>query len=438
MNAKFHAAVIGGGIAGMEASLNLAAKGYRVLIIEKDPSIGGNMIGLSKVFPTLDCSSCITTPKMSEVSHNDYITIMTYTEAKKITRSGSGFEIEAVKKPRFVNEKKCIGCRKCEDVCPVYVKHEFERGLGAKKAVCIPFTTAIPQIAVLDPKYCIQCGKCYDVCPTEPKSIDFDQKEEMIKIEADTVIMATGYELTDITLKKEYSTGAEPNVVTAFQMERMLAPSGPFGSVMRPGDGKEPANAAFVLCAGSRDKSINMPYCSRVCCMYSIKQAMLLSGAMPMADITIYYMDIRAFGKGYEQFYRNAEAMGIKFRKAKVAKITQIKEGDLELDIEDLEETGNHVKVVHDLVILANGIKPGADAAAISGCEADSYGFIKQPSAKFDPSLTTVKGLFFCGTAGAPKDIVDTITEAGAAAVKAANYIRNSAGIIKAEIKEGV
>ena len=336
MSMKFHTAVLGGGIAGMEAALNLASRGYRVLIVEKDPSIGGNMIGLSKVFPTLDCSSCITTPKMSEVSHNEYITIMTYAEARKVNRAGAGFTVEILKKPRYVNEKKCIGCRKCEEVCPVYVSHEFERGLGAKKAVCIPFTTAIPQIAVLDPKYCIQCGKCYDVCPTEPKSIDFDQKEETVIIEAASVIIATGFELTDISLKKEYSTGSEPNVVTAFQLERMLAPSGPFGSVMRPGDGKEPSNVAFVLCAGSRDKSINMPYCSRVCCMYSIKQAMLLSGALPMADITLYYMDIRAFGKGYEQFYRNAEAMGIKFRKAKVAKITQTEGGSLELDIEEI------------------------------------------------------------------------------------------------------
>ncbi len=430
MTKKFHAVIIGAGIAGIEAALNLANQGFEVLLAEKAPSIGGNMIALSKVFPTLDCASCITTPKMSEAAHNDRITIMTHSEVKKVKQVGKSFEVIIEKKPRYVNEKTCIGCKKCEEVCPVYVKHEFEQGFGARKAISIPFTTAIPQTAFLEKENCIQCGKCYDVCPTQPNSIEFFQETEILTIKADTVIISTGFQLTPVDIKKEYSTAKEKNVITSFQLERILAPSGPFGSVMRPGDGKQPENIAFVLCAGSRDKSIGVPYCSRVCCMYSIKQAMLLSGALPVADLTIYYMDIRAFGKNYEQFYRNAEAMGIKFIKAKVAKIKEILNGDLELSFEALEDTGTPVKANHDMVVLASGMKAENNLNEITGCETDEYGFIKQPEAKCDPVKTTVEGIFFAGAAGAPKDIVDAIAEAGAAAMKAANYINKIGEIV--------
>ena len=422
---KYHAVVAGAGIAGMESALNLAAQGYKVLLVEKEASIGGNMIALSKVFPTLDCSSCITTPKMSEVAHSDNIETMTYTEVMDILGDGNEFTVKLMKKPRYVKEDMCIGCKKCEEVCPVYVKHEFERQTGARKAVCIPFTTAIPQKAVLDPATCMQCGKCYDICPTDPKSIDFDQEPEEITVNANSVILSTGFKLTDIDRKKEYSDGTQKNILTAMQMERLLAPSGPYGSVMRPSDGRAPDNVAFILCAGSRDKSIGVPYCSRVCCMYSIKQAMLLSGALPMCDITVYYMDIRAFGKGYEQFYRNAEAMGIKFIKAKAAKMTEDKEGNIEIKIEEIETTGAPRAVKHDLVIMANGIIPEINPSDISDAAVDEYGFISQPKMKYDPQATGVPGLFFAGAAGGPKDIVDTIAEAGAAAMKAANYINS-------------
>lgn len=428
---KYHTVVTGGGIAGMESAINLANQGYKVLLVEKDSSIGGNMIALSKVFPTLDCSSCITTPKMSEASHHDNIEIMTYTEAVSVIKEENEFTVKLNKKPRYVDEKRCIGCKKCEDVCPVYVKHEFERGTGSRKAICIPYTTAIPQIAVLDPDTCMQCGKCYDACPTEPKSVVFDQEALEITVKASSVVMATGFTLTSIDRKKEYISGTEKNIITAFQMERLLAPSGPFGSVMRPSDGKAPENVAFVLCAHSRDKSIGVPYCSRVCCMYSIKQAMLLSGALPLCDITLYYMDIRAFGKGYEQFYRNAEAMGIKFVKAKVAKMSEDKDGIVEMKIEEIESTGAPISVKHDLVIMANGILPGADPKKIAAIDMDEYGFISQKKMKYDPTATSIDGIYFSGTAGGPKDIVDTIAEAGAAAMKASNYINQKAGIKK-------
>lgn len=420
---QYNTIVIGGGISGLESALNLANQGYKVLIVEKDSSIGGNMIALSKVFPTLDCASCITTPKMSEAAHHDNIDILTCSEATQTRKQGETFEVTVLRKPRYVDEDRCIGCKQCEQVCPVLVPHEFERELGARKAICIPFTTAIPQIAVLNPRDCIQCGSCYNACPTEPKAINYDQEPVEETYVCDSVILATGFNITAVNKKKQYNDGTARNVITSFQLERILAPSGPYGSVMRPGDGKAPDNIAFVLCAGSRDQSIDMPYCSRVCCMYSIKQAMLLSGALPLADITLYYMDIRAFGKNYEQFYRNAEAMGIQFVKAKVARIREQDNGDLLVSLEDQEQSGSAREAPHDMVVLASGIVPCIDPSAIAPVQIDDYGFVQQARQKDDPTLTHTDGLFVAGVASGPKDIVDTIAEAGSAAMKASNYI---------------
>jgi len=302
----------------------------------------------------------------------------------------------------------------------VLVSDPEQGGFCGTKAVAIPFSNAIPQIAVLDPDQCMLCGKCASVCPTD--AIDYFEKPTAFTIEAGTAILTTGFELTPVTDKPQYGRGAIPNVIDSLQMERLLAPHGPYNRVLRPSDGMEPDNIAYVQCAGSRDKSMGVSYCSRVCCMYAIKQAMLLSGALPLADITIYYMDIRAFGKGYEQFYQNAQAMGINFVKAKVATIEPGENGNAILHYED-QVGGGITTAEHDLTVLSMGMVPSWNPAGICPVARGDDRFIHTIRPKLAPTLTDMEGVFTAGAGAGPKDIVDTITEAGSAATEAANYL---------------
>lgn len=417
---NFDALVVGGGIAGLQAAIDLADQNFKVAVVEKDASIGGKMIRLSKVFPTLDCSSCITTPKMAEAAHHENITLFTYCNLSSLKRNGNDITAFMIQRPRYVDQEKCIGCRRCEYDCPVYVSDKEQGGFSARKAIYIPFSNAIPQIALIDVEHCMLCGKCEKVCPTE--AIDYFQKPIDFTINAKTAILATGFELTPVENTPQYGMGKIPNVIDALQMERLLAPHGPYNRVLRPSDGMEPDSIAYVQCAGSRDKSMGVSYCSRVCCMYAIKQAMLLSGSLPLADIVIYYMDIRAFGKGYEQFYQNAKAMGIEFVKAKVAFIDAGENGRVTLRYE--AQDGEGVATAdHDLVVLSMGIIPGWNPEGVCPVSAATDRFIKTIQPKISPTLTDMEGVFTAGVAAGPKDIVDTITEAGAAAMEASKYL---------------
>jgi heterodisulfide reductase subunit A len=414
------ALVVGGGIAGLQAAIDLADQNFKVAVIEKDASIGGKMIRLSKVFPTLDCSSCITTPKMAVAAHHENITILTYCNLTSLKRNGNDLTACITQKPRYVDQDRCIGCRRCEYGCPVYVSDKEQGEFSARKAVYIPFSNAIPQIALIDVEHCMLCGKCEKACPTE--AIDYFQKPIDFTVKAKTAVLATGFELTPVENKPQYGMGKIPNVIDALQMERILAPHGPYNRVLRPWDGMEPDSVAYVQCAGSRDKSMGVSYCSRVCCMYAIKQAMLLSGSLPLADIIIYYMDIRAFGKGYEQFYQNAKAMGIEFVKAKVASIDVGENGSVTVRYEAQDGEGV-TTTAHDLVVLSLGMIPGWNPEGVCPVSAAPDKFIKTIQPKISPTLTDMDGVFTAGAAAGPKDIVDTITEAGAAAMEASKYL---------------
>ncbi len=415
------ALIVGGGIAGLQAALDLADQGLKVLVVERNSSIGGHMIALSKVFPTLDCASCITTPRMSSAAHHPNITILTNTQVEAIESTDGTHRVRLMQKPTYVNFDKCIGCRLCEYACDTEYPDPFEQGLGTVRAIAVPFTNAIPQKAVLDAEHCGTCGTCARVCPTD--AIEFDQQPRSLTIRTDAVIIASGFQLNAMTLKPQYNAQRSKNIIDPMTLERLLAPHGPYGRVLRPSDGKIPSSVAFVQCAGSRDESIGVPYCSRVCCMYAIKQAMLLSGSLPLADITIYYMDIRAFGKGYEQFFQNAKAMGISFVRGKVARIVPVEGGDLLLRVESTEDSANPLQEHrHDLVILAQGMIADWNPSASTPVACASDGFVATPMLAA-PTRTTAPGIFVAGTAAGPKDIVDTIAEAGAAAMEVSQYL---------------
>jgi heterodisulfide reductase subunit A len=417
--------IIGGGIAGMQAALDLGDMGQSVVIVDKEPSIGGNMFKLSKTFPTMDCASCIATPKMASVAHHPNIRILTYSEVKGIDKEDDEmFRAKVFEKPRYVDASTCTACRQCEDSCPVIVPSEYDWGLVGRKAVFVPFETGLPKIAVMDMENCVYCGACERVCPAN--SINFLQTPKRHILRAKSVIVATGFQLFDARRKAEYHFGEYANVITSMQMERLLAPTRPTHAIVRPSDGKEPGNIAYVLCAGSRDASLGNPYCSQVCCMYSIKQAQLLMGALPLADITIYYIDIRAYGKGFEEFYAQAKAMGVKFVKGKVAKIEQAENGNLVLCYEDIENGGRLKKTEHDLTVLAVGLLPGEGLSNVfkrQQLAVDSIGWVTSPDENCTPMKTNIDGIFVAGTAARPKDIPDSVAEGSAACMNTMSYI---------------
>jgi len=420
----YDALVIGAGIAGGEAALNLANTGFKVLMVEKDDSIGGKMIMLSKVFPTLDCSACITTPKISEISRHPNITIFTGSEASNINKlSENEFVAQITRKPRYVHVEDCTACQLCEKACPVNVRDQYQFGLIGRKAAFIPFSICSPKAATIDIENCTLCGACERVCPTN--CIDFTMETEVFELHIKTVVLATGFNLFDPLKIPRYGYGKFKNVLTAMQMEREIAPTRPFNTVLRPGDGKVPDKIAYVLCAGSRDASVGNPICSQICCMYSIKQAQLLMGALPMADVTIYYINIRSFGKGFEEFYQQAKGMGVNFVKGKVAKISEKENGNLMLRYEDINE-GKLLEAEHDLVILSVGVLPNEGVSRLfenKKLHLDPFSFVGQSDLLASPAKTSIDGVFVAGTATGPMDIPDSILSAGAASSEAISYL---------------
>jgi heterodisulfide reductase subunit A len=418
--------IIGGGIAGIQSALDLADQGFKVYLVERNPSIGGKMAQLDKTFPTLDCAACIMTPKMVDAGRHPNIELLTYSEVQDIRKDGDVFKVKIVHKPRYVDETKCTGCGICAQHCPVEVPNEFDEKLGVRKAIYVPFPQAVPLIYTIDKDNCIDCGLCEKMCQAE--AIDHQQQPKEIELEVGAIIVATGFELFDAREKDEYGYGIYPNVITGLALERLLSASGPTGGhIVRPSDGKIPRRVAFVQCVGSRDEKSGNLYCSRVCCMYATKEAILLKEHVPEVDITIFYMDIRAYGKGFEEFYQRAkEEFGIKYIKGRVAEIVEDPQTqNLFLRAENTE-TGEILEHEADMVILSAGlVSPRNDSLKkILPIPVGDDGFFVASNPKTDPVATKMEGVFIAGVAEGPKDIPDAVTQASAAAMKASNLLK--------------
>ncbi|MEA4950370.1 MAG: FAD-dependent oxidoreductase, partial [Petrimonas sp.] len=361
---------------------------------------------------------------VSEIARHKNITIFTESEVTAIVKkSENNFTAQITKKPRYVRVEDCTACQLCEKACPVSVRDEYQFGLIGRKAAFIPFSIANPKAAAIDIENCTLCGACEKVCPTH--CIDFTMETKYYELHAKTVVLATGFNLFDPLLIPRYGYGQYKNVITSMQMEREIAPTRPFNTILRPGDGKVPDRIAYVLCTGSRDATVGNPICSQICCMYSIKQAQLLMGALPMADVTIYYINIRSFGKGFEEFYQQAKGMGVNFVKGKIGKIAEKENGDLILRYEDINE-GVVREAEHDMVVLSVGVKSNPTVGKIFGrgeLKLDPFNFVAQEDLLGSPSKTSIDGVFVAGTASAPMDIPDSILSAGSASSEAISYL---------------
>jgi len=418
--------VIGAGIAGVQAALDLADQGFTVYVVEKNPSIGGRMSQLDKTFPTLDCAACIMTPKMVDAGRHPNIKLLTYSEVKDVRKDGRNFRVKIVKKPRYVDEKKCTGCGACAQLCPVEVPNDFDERMGVRNAIYVPFPQAVPLIYTIDTENCLECELCQNVCMAG--AINFDQQPEEMEIEVGAIIVTTGFNLFDARLKEEYGFGIYDNVITGLALERLLSASGPTGGhVVRPSDGKIPKRVAFVQCVGSRDEKSGNLYCSRVCCMYATKEAELVKEHVPGVDVAVYYMDIRAFGKGFEEFYQRAKTeFGISFVKGRVAEIQENPAThDLYIRAENIE-SGELLEDKADMVVLSTGLVPAAmnDLEKILPLKTGDDNFFVTANPKTDPVTTNVDGVFVAGVAEGPKDIPDSVTQASAAAMKASILLK--------------
>ncbi|MFW9896666.1 MAG: NAD-binding protein, partial [Candidatus Thorarchaeota archaeon] len=380
--------VIGGGIAGIQTSLDLTELGFKVYLVERSPSIGGRMSQLDKTFPTNDCSLCILAPKMVEVFRNPNIELMTYHEVKDISGEAGDFEITVLKKPRYIEEDKCKGCGDCAAKCPkIEVGNIFDMNLGKRKSVYIPFPQAVPPIYLIDPEICLKltkgvCGVCERVCKAE--AINYEQKPQEIKIKVGAVVVATGFDMPAEELSPRWGYNYK-NVVSALEYERILCASGPFGGhVLRPSDEEEPETIAFIQCAGSRDLHENVPYCSSVCCMYTAKEAIITKEHSDHSQCFVFKHDIRAYGKNFYEFTQRAqEEYGVKYFQTKISRIEEDPEtNDLIIHYEDLK-TGTFHDFQANLVVLATPLVPSKgsqELGKILDIELDNYLFFKEKS----------------------------------------------------------
>lgn len=421
--------VIGGGVAGIQAALDVAEAGHQVLLVEREPTIGGHMAQLSETFPTLDCSQCILTPKMVEVNQHPNIDLRTYSEVTNISGYMGNYEVTIRQKPTYVDPDACNLCGDCKEVCPVEVKDEFDRGLSTRKAIGIPFSQAVPSSYTLDQEACLglnplRCGECSEAC--EADAIDYEDEETILRESVGAIIIVTGYDLYPKEKMKEYGFGQYEDVIDGLQFERMLSATGPTdGKVRRPSDNEVPEKVVFVQCSGSRDPEKHNSYCSNICCMYTAKHALLYKEKVPQGRAVIFYIDIRAGGKGYEEFIQEVkEEERVLYLEGKVAEIS--KTGN-QLKVRGSDQiSGEQIEMDADLVVLAQAVTPSNESSQLSNklnVSLGENGFFKEAHPKLRPVESLGGGIFLAGMSQGPKAIPDSVSQASGAAAKAIDLL---------------
>ncbi|MEL4304314.1 CoB-CoM heterodisulfide reductase HdrA2 [Methanococcoides sp. LMO-2] len=417
--------VIGGGVAGIEAALTLADAGTHVHMVEKEPTIGGKMALLNEVFPTNDCSICVLAPKMTDVQNHPNIEMRTYAEITDISGSVGDFTVKGIQRSRYVIVDRCKGCiDQCSNVCPVEIPNPFDSGLGKVKAISMAIPQAVPQSAYINNEFCVGCGLCKQACPAD--AIDYEMKEEEFSFTVGAVIVATGYQGFDAKRKEEYGYSVYPDVLTNMELERLLNASGPTrGKVVVPSTGEMPKKVAFIQCVGSRDETVGNPYCSRVCCMSSMKNAQMIKERYPDCDVTIHYIDVRASGEMYEEYYVRSQSMGINFIRGKVAEVQPDPQGQMQLRYEDTLECAIR-EDPYDLVILATGMEASTTSDPIAKMlnlskRPDRFFSIAHP--KMRPVDAHINGVFIAGCASGPKEIQTSIAQGSAAAARSTRLL---------------
>ena len=425
--------VVGGGIGGVQASLDLANAGFKVYLVEASPAIGGRMAQLDKTFPTNDCSMCILSPKLVECGRHPDIELLTYSELLGLDGAPGAFRARVLKHPRYINEELCTGCGTCQEKCPTKAQSEFDEGLGQRKAIYVPYPQAIPKTPVIDKEICTfflkgKCRVCEKVCPA--KAVDFEQQAREVEIEVGAAVLAVGYEVFDARQKGEYGYGRHANVVSSLEFERILSASGPYGGeIKRPSDNEHPKKIAWIQCVGSRDASLGRDYCSSVCCMYATKEAIIAKEHLAFIEPTIFYIDIRAFGKGFDSYYERAKGEGgIRYIRSMVAQVQEDPETK-NLWITYVDEAGQLQHEEFHLVVLSVGLCPSPSSRALAkrlGVALEPHGFCATTT--FAPLETSRQGVYVCGVFQSPQDIPETVAQASGAAAAATAAIASARG----------